>query len=296
VTTHPLRGVRALLLDLDGVLARAGVAIPGAAHAVTEIERRGIPYRVVTNTSLYSRRSLAKWGESVGLHIPAQRMMSALSASAAYTAHHFPGRPLYVLASGDALTEFAGQRLLTAEEADAPDAIAAAVVIGDSPDEVSFDNLNRAFRLIRGGAQLIGMHKNRWWLTPAGPTLDSGAFVAGLEFAAETRARILGKPSPAFFREAIAALRADREAIAALRADVGRTGNGGRLRLSEIAMVGDDVWNDVLAARRLGMKGVFVRSGKHGDAELRQAASQPRGGGAPDLVAASLTEVVGALD
>src|SRR5437667_432802 len=84
---------------------------------------------------------------------------AATSASAAYTAHHYPGRPLYVLASKDALTEFDGQHLLTAEEADAPDAEAVAVVVGDSPEAVSFDNLNRAFRLIRGGAELIGMHK-----------------------------------------------------------------------------------------------------------------------------------------
>ena len=287
MTDHSLRGVRALLLDLDGVLARTGEAIAGAGEAVAELDRRGIPYRVVTNTSLYSRRSLARWGESVGLHVPADRMMSALSASAAYTQHRFTGRPLYVLASADALTEFAGQRLLDADEADAPDAQAAAVVVGDSPDEVSFDNLNRAFRLIRGGAELIGMHKNRWWLTPAGPTLDSGAFVAGLEFATETKARILGKPSPAFFREAVSELRSEAG---------GRGRGGGRLRLGEIAMVGDDVWNDVLAAKRLGMKGVFVRTGKHGDGELRQAAGQRRGGGAPDLDAASLAEVVGALD
>jgi HAD superfamily hydrolase (TIGR01458 family) len=287
MTEHSLRGVRALLLDLDGVLARAGEAIDGAGEAVAELDRRAIPYRVVTNTSLYSRRSLARWGGSVGLHVPADRMMSALSASAAYTQHRFPGRPLYVLASADALTEFAGQRLLTADEADAPDAEAAAVVVGDSPDEVSFENLNRAFRLIRGGAELIGMHKNRWWLTPAGPTLDSGAFVAGLEFATETKARILGKPSPAFFREAVSGLRSESG---------GRNRGGGRLRLSEIAMVGDDVWNDVLAAKRLGMKGVFVRTGKHGDGELRQAAGRRRGGGAPDLDASSLADVVGALD
>ena len=50
------------------------------------------------------------------------------------------------------------------------------------------------------------MHRNPWWLTPDGPTLDSGALVTGLEFATERPARILGKPSPAFFREAAGAL------------------------------------------------------------------------------------------
>ena len=51
----PMAGVRGLLLDLDGVLVLQGKAIPGAQEAMAEIDRRGIPYRVVTNTSLVSR-------------------------------------------------------------------------------------------------------------------------------------------------------------------------------------------------------------------------------------------------
>ena len=94
--------------------------------------------------------------------------MSALSASAAYTRHRYPGEPLFVMASTDALTEFADQRLLSGEEADAPDARAAAVVVGDAPEAITYDNLNRAFRLVRAGAELIGMHRNPWWLTPDG--------------------------------------------------------------------------------------------------------------------------------
>ena len=281
----PMAGVRGLLLDLDGVLVLQGKAIPGAQEAMAEIDRRGIPYRVVTNTSLVSRPALSTWGKSLGLRIPPDRIMSALSCSAGYTARTFPGRPLFVIASEDAREEFAGQKLLTAAEADRKGAGAAAVVIGDSPDEATYDNLNRAFRLIRGGAQLIAMHKNRWWLTPAGPTLDSGADVAGLEYAASVKALVLGKPSEDFFREASSAL---LEEISA--------SSGGRPARGDIAMVGDDLWTDVLSAQRLGLRGVFVLSGKHGREELTQAANAGRGGGVPDLVAGSMSEVVAALD
>ena len=124
-------------------------------------------------------------------------ILSALSVSAAYTRDHFPGQRLYVLASDDALVEFEGQQLLTDEEASAPDARAAAVVVGDSPEIVNHPTINRAFRLIRNGAALVAMHKNRWWLTPDGPTIDSGAIVAGLEFAAGVRAITVGKPAAA---------------------------------------------------------------------------------------------------
>jgi HAD superfamily hydrolase (TIGR01458 family) len=283
-----LRGVRGLLLDLDGVIVLAGKPIPGAPEALRELDRRGLPFRIVTNTSLVSRATLSAWSASLGAPIPPSRFHSALSVSAAYTAARFAGQPLYVLASRDALTEFEGQRLLSDAQASGPEARAAAVVVGDSPESATWDNLNRAFRLVRNGAALIGMHKNRWWLTPDGPTLDSGAFVTGLEFAADVRATILGKPARAFFSLAARDLAAE---VAEVR------GRGhGSVRRADLAMVGDDVWSDALAARRAGLRGIVVLSGKHGSDDLARAAAQGRGGGRPDAVAASLAEVVAALD
>lgn len=274
-----LAAVRALLLDLDGVIVLAGQAIPGATDAIAELERRRMPYRIVTNTSAVSRETLARWSAKLGAPIPASRFESALSASAAWTARHFRDQPLYVLASDDARTEFAGQRLLTHEEAGKRGATAAAVVIGDSPEDATYDNLNRAFRLILDGAVLIGMHRNTWWLTPDGPTLDSGAFVTGLEFATDRPATIVGKPSAAFFSQGVRDLR--REA-------------GRDLARSDIAMVGDDVRTDIRAAQRAGLRGILVLSGKHGEADIEVAANE-RGGRRPDAVAPDLAAVVRAL-
>jgi HAD superfamily hydrolase (TIGR01458 family) len=219
----------------------------------------------------------------MGAPIPADRFQSALSVSAAYTARRFPDQPIYVLTSDDARAEFAGQRLLTDVEASARDARAAAVVVGDSPEAATWDNLNRAFRLIRNGAELIGMHKNRWWLTPDGPTIDSGAYVAGLEFSAGVKARIVGKPAREFFTEAANALAGEI-----------RAAGGPALRRADIAMVGDDLDTDVRAAQRAGLRGAFVLTGKHTRADLedRRKARRPP----PDLVAESLAEVVAALD
>jgi len=274
-----LRGVRALLLDMDGVTVLAGKAIPGATEAIRELDRRGMPYRIVTNTSAISRQTLSRWSAKLGTPIPAERFESALSASAAWTARHHPGEPLYVLCSDDAKQEFAGQRLLSHDEAEAPDASVAAVLIGDSPEEATYENLNRAFRLVLRGAELIGMHRNAWWLTPAGPTLDSGAFVAGLEFASGRRARVVGKPSATFFSQAVADLRKE----AGL--DLGR---------ADIAMVGDDVRTDIRAAQRAGLRGIFVRSGKHDLKDVEMAAAE-RGGRRPDAIAPDLAAVVRAL-
>jgi len=118
------------------------------------------------------------------------------------------------------------------------------------------------------------MHKNRWWMTPAGVMLDSGAYVAALEFGVQKRALVTGKPSRAFFAEGVRQL--------------------GDLAAAEVAMVGDDLWNDVRGAQRAGLRGVFVRSGKHGDAELARVRTE-RGGRAPDAVAPSIVEIASAL-
>ena len=84
----------------------------------------------------------------------------------------------------------------------------------DETDETnrvfSYMNLARAFAELEAGAELYRLHKNRWWQTSRGPLLDSGAFVAGLEYAAEVEATVLGKPSPAFFGVALEAIDADR--------------------------------------------------------------------------------------
>ena len=87
----------------------------------------------------------------------------------------------------------------------------------------SYMNLARAFAEIDAGAELYCLHKNPWWQTARGPMLDSGAFVAGLEYATGVEATVLGKPSPAYF---LAALEARRRRA---RADVdGRRRHRGR--------------------------------------------------------------------
>ena len=61
-----LQGVRALLLDLDGVIVVAGKAVPGSSEALNELERREMPYRIVTNTSLVSRATLSGYAAALG--------------------------------------------------------------------------------------------------------------------------------------------------------------------------------------------------------------------------------------
>jgi HAD superfamily hydrolase (TIGR01450 family) len=129
-------------------------------------------------------------------------------------------------------------------------------------------NLARAFAELEAGAELYCLHKNRWWQTSRGPLLDSGAFVAGLEYAAGIEATILGKPSPAFFGAALDTLDADAE----------RTW-----------MVGDDLEADIAGAKAAGLKTILVRTGKFRADALENALVKP------DAVVDSLGDVPGFL-
>jgi HAD superfamily hydrolase (TIGR01458 family) len=91
------------------------------------------------------------------------------------------------------------------------------------------------------GAKLVALQKNRYWRTPDGLSLDAGPFVAALEYASGERAEVVGKPEEAFFRLALE--------------DLG-------LEAGEVAMVGDDAEADVAGAKRAGLLGVQVKTGK----------------------------------
>jgi HAD superfamily hydrolase (TIGR01458 family) len=120
----------------------------------------------------------------------------------------------------------------------------------------SYLNLNRAFLELQAGAELYCLHKNRWWQTSDGPRLDAGAFVAGLEYAAETEATVLGKPSAAFFGAALEALDADPELT---------------------WIVGDDLDGDIVGGQKHGMRTVLVRTGKFRPDEVEASGVLPDG-------------------
>jgi ribonucleotide monophosphatase NagD (HAD superfamily) len=125
------------------------------------------------------------------------------------------------------------------------------------------------------------MHRNGWWYTAKGETIDTGAFVAAIEYATGTHARVTGKPGPLMFRTAHRGLAADVAAA-----------GGPRLARSQTAMVGDHAPQDVAGARRAGLRGILVLSGRTAADEVAGL----RGLSVPGAVAATLGDVVAALD
>ena len=225
----------AILLDVDGVFHVSGEPIAGGADAVRRLRGDGHRLRFVTNNTTRSRAQLANELRGMGLELDDDELQTTPRAAARALA----GRRVLALTMHAIVGDLDGIELVGED--------AQAVLVGgadETPETnlvFSFMNLARAFHELEAGAGLYCLHRNRWWQTKHGPLLDAGAFVAGLEYAAETDAVVLGKPSTAYFEAALEALDADANMT---------------------WMVGDDLEADIAGAQAHGMKTVLVRTGK----------------------------------
>ncbi|KAK6010024.1 HAD hydrolase family [Ostertagia ostertagi] len=87
-------------------------------------------------------------------------------------------RPMLMLAK-EALEDFEGVNVTNPN----------AVVIGLAPSEFHFERLNEAFKLVLNGAQLVAIHKGRYYKRADGLALGPGPFVAALEYATGAKVR-----------------------------------------------------------------------------------------------------------
>ncbi|MFD5573425.1 HAD-IIA family hydrolase [Streptomyces cadmiisoli] len=235
--------VRAVLIDIDGVLTVSWQPLPGTVEALRRIRDAGLPVALVTNTTSRTRASIAGTLAGAGFPVAAEDILTAPAVTAAHLTAHLPGARCALLNHGDIAEDLDGITLVGLDAPDtASDAAVDAVVVGGAGPEFGYEAMNAAFGHLQRGARLVTMHRNLYWRTDRGLQLDSGAFLAGLEAAAGTEAEVTGKPSPAFFEAALAHLGA---------------------AAGEAVMVGDDIESDVLAAQRTGITGVLVRTGKY---------------------------------
>lgn len=248
--------IRAFLFDMDGVWFVGETAVPGAADTLARVRERGLPCRFITNTTTATRAALAAKMKRLGFDVEPGEILNAPRAAALYLRAR--GNPSCHLLVHDGVRDDLG--CVEATPGQQPDV----VVVGDIGERWNYAILNEAFRMLVGGADLVAMHKGRYWQVEDGLALDIGAFVTGLEYASGKEAVLVGKPSPTIFRAALDDLGVDA---------------------GEAVMVGDDIHSDVGGAQAVGIGGVLVRTGKYRD-DLAV-----RAGVTPDLVVDSVASL-----
>lgn len=220
-----------LIIDLDGVLRIGNRLADDVHHFFNFLEESKINSCILSNSSLYSGNSIKEFFHlhSVKLSIP---IITTVDAALKYSIDRFTKVAVY---TSDEV------KLLFSEILDynTPQA----VVIGDIDDKWNFEIMQNIFNYVNNGAELIAMHKNKYWNKPdKGIQLDAGTFIHGIEYAASVSATLIGKPSKLYFQSALNTLGYNPD--------------------NNFIMLGDDVESDMIGAKSLNAYTILIHSGK----------------------------------
>ena len=249
--------IEAILFDLDGVLYIGDNLIAGAAETVRQLQQFGHCIAGITNTTTQPRSAIAGKLKLMGIPIPE----SAIYTPAALATRAIGNKKATLFVRDSLLEEFDSIR----QSSTNPDYI----VMGDMGGEgYPPETLRNIFELVMEGAEVLALHKNRFWQKPDGLHLDLGVFVAAIEYATGKDAVVLGKPSTEFFHGICRELDVLPE---------------------HTLMIGDDIESDIGGAQQAGLKSVLVETGKYREAFVKQTGIKA------DLVIPSVADLTDAL-
>src|SRR6218665_2496471 len=153
-----------ILLDLDGTLYVGNQALPGAIDGLARLRERGIALRFLTNTTTKSQCELVAQLQSMGFQLDADELISAPVATKLelHSLQRSVDRPLRIwpLVADAIKTDFDE----FAWDEEYPDYI----VLGDIGERWDLPLINRLFNAMHSGAELIALHKGRFWQTSDG--------------------------------------------------------------------------------------------------------------------------------
>lgn len=222
--------IKPLLIDLDGVLKIGNSPAPDIQEFLSFISENKIPACILSNSTL-------RTGEMVKDFFASHKIQISIPAITA-----FDSTVSYVKKNYKKVKIYCRDYLLHHFDGFIDDNNPEAIVIGDIEDKWNYQIINEIFKKVFNGADLIAMHKNKFWYPKDELMIDAGAFVNAIEFAAGKEAILIGKPSSLYFKTALEEINSNIE-------------NG-------FYMIGDDIENDVGAAQNIGGEGILIYTGK----------------------------------
>jgi len=225
--------IESWLMDMDGVLVHESEALPGAAEFLAALRERGLPFLLLTNNSIFTRRDLAARLRASGLDVPEESIWTSASATARFLETQRPNGTAFVVGESGISTQLyqAGYTLTDND----PDY----VVLGETRT-YSFERITQAIRLISAGARFIATNPDPTGPSPSGALPATGSVAALITKATGVEPYFVGKPNPLMMRSALNRLEAHSETT---------------------AMIGDRMDTDIVSGLEAGMETILVLSG-----------------------------------
>ena len=224
---------KSYFIDMDGVLMRGAVPIPGAAEFIGRISERGAKFLLLTNNSLFTPRDLRLRLERSGLSVPTGAIYTSAMATARFLDSQHPEGTAYVIGESG-LTTALHEVGYTLTDTDPR-----YVVVGETVS-YSFGRIARATRLVAAGARFIATNPDVAGPSEAGLIPATGAVSALISSASGVKPYFVGKPNPLMMRTALNAIDAHSE---------------------DSVMIGDNMDTDVIMGLESGLETILVLSG-----------------------------------
>ena len=225
--------IKHYLSDMDGVLVRGNVPIPGAAEFIAQLVERQARFLILTNNSIYTPRDLQLRLQRIGLDIPDGHIYTSAMATAQFLHAQRPNGTAYVIGEAGLTTALHETGyLLTDHDPEY-------VVVGETTS-YSFEHITRAVRLIAAGARFIATNRDVAGPTDTGIVPATGAVAALISAATGVDPYFIGKPNPLMMRTALNTIDAHSE---------------------ESVMIGDNMSTDIIAGVESGMETILVLTG-----------------------------------
>jgi len=227
-----------VIFDIDDVLVFQGRIYPGAAELLDFLRKKGIAIRILSNSTLQSRKSCAEKLNSMGFNICESEIITASFATAKYLRTLNP-RSCGVMLKGEGLGEFNDFNHVTEH----PEYI----VMGDFREGFNFQNMNKVLKLLQNGSKFIVMITEIVDNSMGGVELTVGAYGKMLEEAATIEATYIGKPHKYVFEMTLKTM---------------------DIETSKVLMVGDKSTTDIAGAKKAGLRSVLVKTGEFNESDL----------------------------
>ncbi|QOY55073.1 HAD-IIA family hydrolase [Candidatus Sulfurimonas marisnigri] len=229
-------------IDVQGTLISDTDKSPirGSIEFIEMLNKKKIPYMILTNNTKKDSRDFYAFLQSIGFSFEFSKYIDPLmlldarvkrEAVAAYGTKEF----LETLAIKGYSLNYENPK----------------TVLLSIKDDFTADEYAQIIDFLLSGASLVGMHETSIYAKNNKRYPGVGAILKMLEFATSVSYEVVGKPSESFYKEALKMMHIQDDSA----------------EFGDITIISDDVKGDLGGAKEMGMKTIFVTSGKYKTAD-----------------------------